>query len=89
MNKHRPINRHINIQQQLQHTIKNAHKKQYKRIEVVVLQGERPMAEDNKKLGSFKLVGIPPAPAGIPKFEVTFHTRNDNNNNNNNNNNNK
>jgi len=41
-------------------------------IEVVVLQGERPMAEDNKKLGSFKLVGIPPAPAGIPKFEVTF-----------------
>lgn len=41
-------------------------------IEVVVLQGERPMAADNKKLGSFRLDDIPPAPVGIPKFEVTF-----------------
>lgn len=41
-------------------------------IEVVVLQGERPLAADNKMLGKFRLKGIPPAPAGIPKIEVTF-----------------
>jgi len=41
-------------------------------IEVVVLQGERPLAADNKKLETFRLEGIPPAPAGIPKIEVTF-----------------
>lgn len=41
-------------------------------IEVVVLQGERPMAADNKQLESFRLEGLPPAPAGIPKLEVTF-----------------
>jgi len=41
-------------------------------IEVVVLQGERPLAADNKTLGTFRLEGIPPAPAGIPKIEVTF-----------------
>jgi molecular chaperone DnaK len=41
-------------------------------VDVHVLQGERPMARDNKSLGHFRLEGIPPAPRGIPKIEVTF-----------------
>ncbi|MDX1920774.1 MAG: molecular chaperone DnaK [Candidatus Caenarcaniphilales bacterium] len=41
-------------------------------VEIHVLQGERPMARDNKSLGKFQLSGIPPAPAGIPQIEVTF-----------------
>ncbi len=41
-------------------------------VEVVVTQGERPMARDNKLLGNFRLTGIPPAPRGIPQIEVTF-----------------
>ncbi|MBU1949531.1 MAG: molecular chaperone DnaK, partial [Candidatus Eisenbacteria bacterium] len=41
-------------------------------VEVHVLQGERPMAVDNKSLGKFMLDGIPPAPRGIPQVEVTF-----------------
>jgi molecular chaperone DnaK len=41
-------------------------------VEVHVLQGERPMARDNRTLGKFHLVGIPPAPRGIPQVEVTF-----------------
>ncbi|HVF54865.1 MAG TPA: molecular chaperone DnaK [Pyrinomonadaceae bacterium] len=41
-------------------------------VEVHVLQGERQMAGDNKTLGKFHLVGIPPAPRGIPQVEVTF-----------------
>jgi molecular chaperone DnaK len=41
-------------------------------VEVHVLQGERPMAPDNRTLGKFHLVGIPPAPRGIPQVEVTF-----------------
>jgi len=41
-------------------------------VEVHVLQGERPMAQDNKTLGRFILDGIPPAPRGIPQIEVTF-----------------
>ncbi|MBU1669673.1 MAG: molecular chaperone DnaK [Actinobacteria bacterium] len=41
-------------------------------VEVHVLQGERPMAADNKTLGRFHLMGIPPAPRGIPQIEVTF-----------------
>jgi molecular chaperone DnaK len=41
-------------------------------VEVHVLQGERPMANDNKTLGRFILDGIPPAPRGIPQIEVTF-----------------
>ncbi|TAG32003.1 MAG: molecular chaperone DnaK [Verrucomicrobia bacterium] len=41
-------------------------------VEIVVLQGERPMSRDNKKLGNFKLDGIPPAPRGTPQIEVTF-----------------
>jgi molecular chaperone DnaK len=41
-------------------------------VEIHVLQGERPMAVDNKSLGKFQLDGIPPAPRGIPQIEVTF-----------------
>jgi len=41
-------------------------------VDINVLQGERPMAADNKSLGRFHLNGIPPAPRGIPQIEVTF-----------------
>lgn len=41
-------------------------------VTINVLQGERPMATDNKSLGRFDLVGIPPAPRGMPQIEVTF-----------------
>ncbi len=41
-------------------------------VEINVLQGERPMATDNKSLGKFILDGIPPAPRGVPQVEVTF-----------------
>lgn len=41
-------------------------------VDVKVLQGERPMANDNKLLGNFRLDGIPPAPRGMPQIEVTF-----------------
>jgi len=41
-------------------------------VEVHVLQGERPMARDNRTLGRFHLVGIPPAPRGVPQVEVAF-----------------
>lgn len=41
-------------------------------VDIHVLQGERPMANDNKTLGNFKLDGIAPAPRGIPQIEVTF-----------------
>ncbi|HLE89975.1 MAG TPA: molecular chaperone DnaK [Anaerolineales bacterium] len=41
-------------------------------VEINVLQGERPMAVDNKSLGKFILDGIPPAPRGVPQIEVTF-----------------
>jgi molecular chaperone DnaK len=41
-------------------------------VEINVLQGERPMAADNKSLGRFILSGIPPAPRGVPQIEVTF-----------------
>ncbi len=41
-------------------------------VEIHVLQGERPMAVDNKSLGRFNLDGIPPAPRGVPQIEVTF-----------------
>ena len=41
-------------------------------VEVHVLQGERPMARDNRTLGKFHLVGIPAAPRGLPQIEVTF-----------------
>ncbi|HPR42586.1 MAG TPA: molecular chaperone DnaK [Candidatus Methanofastidiosa archaeon] len=42
-------------------------------VEIHVLQGERQMARDNFSLGSFQLVGIPPAPRGVPQIEVTFN----------------
>jgi molecular chaperone DnaK len=41
-------------------------------VEIKVLQGERPMARDNKTLGTFHLDGIPPAPRGVPQIQVTF-----------------
>ncbi len=41
-------------------------------VEIHVLQGERPMAKDNKTIGRFHLAGIPPAPRGVPQIEVTF-----------------
>jgi len=41
-------------------------------VDIKVHQGERPMATDNKLIGSFQLVGIPPAPRGVPQVEVTF-----------------
>ena len=41
-------------------------------VEIHVLQGERPMASDNKTIGRFQLTGIPPAPRGMPQIEVTF-----------------
>jgi len=41
-------------------------------VDIHVLQGERPMAADNVELGRFQLIGIPPAPRGVPQIEVTF-----------------
>ena len=41
-------------------------------VDIHILQGERPMAADNKTLGNFQLTNIPPAPRGVPKIEVTF-----------------
>jgi molecular chaperone DnaK len=41
-------------------------------VDIVIVQGERPMVKDNKKLGTFKLDGIMPAPRGAPQIEVTF-----------------
>ena len=41
-------------------------------VEVHVLQGERPLARDNRTLGRFQLVGLPPAPRGVPQIEVAF-----------------
>ena len=41
-------------------------------VDILVLQGERPMAADNMKLGTFRLDGLPPAPRGAPQIEVTF-----------------
>jgi molecular chaperone DnaK len=43
-------------------------------VDIHVLQGERPMARDNRTLGRFQLTGIPPAPRGAPQIEVTFDT---------------
>ncbi|MCX7943715.1 MAG: molecular chaperone DnaK [Deltaproteobacteria bacterium] len=41
-------------------------------VEIHILQGERELAKDNKSLGRFQLIGIPPAPRGVPQIEVTF-----------------
>src|ERR1700689_3542787 len=43
-------------------------------IEVKIFQGERELVRDNKLLGNFNLVGIPPAPKGVPQIEITFDT---------------
>jgi molecular chaperone DnaK len=42
-------------------------------VDIHVLQGERPMAQDNRTMGRFRLEGIPPAPRGVPQIEVTFN----------------
>ena len=41
-------------------------------VQITIGQGEREMAKDNKVLGQFQLVGLPPAPRGVPQIEVTF-----------------
>src|SRR5256886_12864057 len=41
-------------------------------VDIVVLQGERELAADNRQLARFRLEGIPPAPRGVPQIEVTF-----------------
>merc|ERR1719390_265853 len=41
-------------------------------VQIKVMQGEREMAADNKMLGNFDLVGLPPAPRGVPQIEVSF-----------------
>ena len=41
-------------------------------VEIHIVQGERPMASDNKSLGRFILDGVPPAPRGMPQIEVSF-----------------
>src|SRR4030095_829957 len=46
-------------------------------VRIHALQGEREMAADNKSLGRFELVGIPPAPRGVPQIEVSFEIEND------------
>ena len=46
-------------------------------VQIVVLQGNRPMAKDNKKIGEFTLDNLPPAPRGIPQIEVDFTVSND------------
>ena len=46
-------------------------------VDIHVLQGERPMAKDNRSLGVFKLDGLPPAPRGVPQIEVTFDINSD------------
>ena len=50
----------------------SSHRPYHMQVGIKVLQGEREMAGDNKMLGNFDLVGIPPAPRGMPQIEVTF-----------------
>src|SRR6202047_2793644 len=65
------INRNTTIPTKKTETFSTAADSQTE-VEVHVLQGERPMAAQNRTLGKFKLAGIPPAPRGIPQIEVTF-----------------
>jgi molecular chaperone DnaK len=65
------INRNTTIPTRKSETFSTAADSQTS-VEVHVLQGERPLARDNRTLGRFQLVGIPPAPRGIPQIEVTF-----------------
>ncbi len=65
------INRNTTIPTRKSETFSTAADSQTS-VEVHVLQGERPLARDNRTLGRFHLVGIPPAPRGVPQIEVTF-----------------
>jgi molecular chaperone DnaK len=65
------INRNATIPTRKSETFSTATDNQTS-VEVHVLQGERPMARDNRTLGRFHLVGLPPAPRGIPQVEVSF-----------------
>jgi molecular chaperone DnaK len=65
------INRNTTIPAKRKETFTTAADNQPE-VEIVIFQGERPMARDNKVLGTFKLAGLPPAPRGIPQIEVSF-----------------
>jgi molecular chaperone DnaK len=65
------INRNTTIPTRKSETFSTAADNQTS-VEVHVLQGERPMARDNRTLGRFHLTGLPPAPRGVPQIEVTF-----------------
>jgi len=65
------INRNTTIPTSKSQTFSTAADNQTQ-VEINILQGERPMAADNKSLGRFILDGIPPAPRGVPQIEVTF-----------------
>src|SRR3984893_16964814 len=65
------INRNTTIPTRKSETFSTATDNQTS-VEVHVLQGERPLARDNRTLGRFHLVGLPPAPRGVPQVEVTF-----------------
>ncbi len=65
------INRNTTIPSSKSETFSTAADNQTQ-VEIHVLQGERPLARDNKSLGHFSLQGIPPAPRGVPQIEVTF-----------------
>jgi molecular chaperone DnaK len=65
------INRNTTIPTRKSETFSTAADNQTS-VEVHVLQGERPMARDNRPLGRFHLTGLPPAPRGVPQIEVTF-----------------
>jgi len=67
----RLINRNTTIPTKKTQTFSTAADSQTQ-VQITVLQGEREMAADNKKLGEFELVGIPPAPRGMPQIEVSF-----------------
>ncbi len=68
---HKHVERNTTIPHKKEETFSTAADNQTS-VEVHVLQGEREMARDNKTLGKFHLVGIPPAPRGMPQIQVTF-----------------